>query len=454
MHIRRLLYVLLMVLVVLAGCGAAPGAPDGGSGADDDGGDGPPTDGPAGETRDEPGPALPNMIAYVEGDDGDEIRVIAPDGSGDRSLWAHGRADPEGVAEIWDLDWSPDARRIAFTGSHESDCSIHHSDVYAVGTNGGNYRRLSGPPDCASLSDLPSATVNVPVRNDSLDSIDIFMYFLGASGVEQISLAPGGRTTITFDDVADLGDGVDQYGMMIQPDGRSLAASTAIDVQAGDTHTTAEQGVWAHGSPGWEARSPSWHAAGSRIGYVYGFDTIYDQDPFPERLSLGDELLATDDMPNTVWHVNWNPASEWQSELLYVGWSGGSSSIRRVDEGSTTPGDVVVDLPSYEQVMGLAWLPDGSGFVYSVSQDFGAAANLWWYSLETDAVTQITDFSEEFAGELSVSPDGEEIVFERASEVPAADRGVIDPDLWVIGLDGSDLRLLRENAAHPDWSGN
>ena len=452
MRIRGLIYLVLIVMLALAGCGATPGAPDDPPGADDGGGDGPPTDGPGGETRDEPGPALPNMIAYVVGDGADEIRVIAPDGSGDRSLWAHGRADPEGVAELWDLDWSPDARQIAFTGTHEFDCSIHHSDVYAVGTNGGNYRRLSGPPDCASLDELPSATVNVPVRNDSLDSIDIFMYFLGASGAEQISLPPGGRTTITFDDVADLGDGADQYGMMIQPDGRYLAANTAIDVQAGETHTTAEQGVWASGSPGWEARSPSWHADGSRVGYVYGFNTIYGQDAFPELLTLGDELLTTDEMANTVWHVNWNPAAAWAGELLYVGWSGGANGIHLVGEGSTTPGDVVIDLPSYEEVIGLAWLPDGNGFVYSVSQDFGAASNLWWYSLESDAATQITDFTDEFAGELSVSPDGREIVFERASAVPAADRGVIDPDLWIVGLDGSGLELLVEGGRAPAWS--
>ena len=30
-----------------------------------------------------------NTIAYVRGDPRDEIRLVAPDGSGDRPLWAH-----------------------------------------------------------------------------------------------------------------------------------------------------------------------------------------------------------------------------------------------------------------------------------------------------------------------------------------------------------------------------
>lgn len=441
MHTYRWLYPVFFVVLIVVGCGSTPGPGGGGGDADATHG-----------TGEEPGPALTDTIAYVPTDGRDAIRVVAPDGSGDRELWAHGRADPESVAELRDLAWSPDGREIAFTGSHEFDCSIHSTDVYAVGTNGAAYRRLSGPPDCAGLDAYGSATVRVPVRNDTLDSVDIFLYFLGASGAEQVSLPPGGTSTITFDDVADLGDGVDQYAMMIQPGGRYLAASTALDVQAGAVHTTAEQPVWTNGSPGWEARAPSWHRDGKLLAYVYGFDTIYGQAATPEPLSLGDELTEPG---GTVTHVAWNPAEEWQTELLYVGRKAfENTSIFLLGTGQSDPAQPVVTVDSTEFFYGLAWLPDGNGFVYSVSEDFGATSNLWTYSLVTDAATPVTSFDGELAGALSVSADGQEIVFARAEEAATLGYSLTDPDVWIVGLDGNGLRLLVEGGDHPAWSGD
>lgn len=443
MLVRRSFYPCLFVLLIVAGCGSTA-QPGGGGPGNDDGS----TDAPGAE----PGPALSDTIAYVPTDGRDAIRVVAPDGSNDRVLWAHGRADPLDVAELRDLAWSPDTREIAFTGSHEFDCSIHSTDVYAVGTNGAAYRRLSGPPDCASLAAYPSATVHVPVRNTTTDSIDIFLYFLGASGAEQVSLPPGGTATITFDDVAALGDGVEQYAMMIQRGGRSVAFATGLNVQPGGTHTTAEQQVWEGGTPGFEARAPSWHRDGDRVAYVYGFDTVYDQAATPEPLSLGDELAEPG---GTVTHVAWNPAEEWSDELLFVGRAAFEDTsiflLPPGDEGAAQP---VVTVPSTEFFYGLAWLPDGNGFVYSVTEDFGATSNLWTYSLVTDTATAVTSFEGELVGAVSVSPDGQEIVFARAEEASLLGSELADPDLWIVGLDGSDLRLLVEGGDHPAWSGD
>jgi hypothetical protein len=51
-----------------------------------------------------------------------------------------------------------------------------------------------------------------------------------------------------------------------------------------------------------------------------------------------------------------------------------------------------------------------------------------------------------------VSGDGRHVVFERARELHPVDARPVDPDLWIVDLDGSGLRLLVENARAPAWS--
>ena len=57
------------------------------------------------------------------------------------------------------------------------------------------------------------------------------------------------------------------------------------------------------------------------------------------------------------------------------------------------------------------------------------------------------------AGKLSVSPDGRQIVFERAAAMqdPYGDT-LTNPDLWIVNRDGSGPRLLVKNGSAPAWS--
>ncbi len=67
------------------------------------------------------------------------------------------------------------------------------------------------------------------------------------------------------------------------------------------------------------------------------------------------------------------------------------------------------------------------------------------YTWGATSVTPLTAFSDEYAGRFSIAPDGQHVVFERASSVEQS------PDLWVMGSDGSDMQLLVEDAGRPDW---
>ncbi|MFO7544623.1 MAG: hypothetical protein R6W77_03920, partial [Trueperaceae bacterium] len=150
------------LLLVLAGCGAAspgttPPVNDPGDGGDDDDGT--------------PAPALENTIAYVtSAPGGDQIRLIAPDGTDDRLLWPTGGTDPEISHRVTSLAWRPDGRAIALTSSHELDCSWYETDVYLLRSDGDGLQRVTNAPACAGLDELPKGRVTVGVHNLSFSS--------------------------------------------------------------------------------------------------------------------------------------------------------------------------------------------------------------------------------------------------------------------------------------------
>jgi hypothetical protein len=397
--------------------------------------------------------SIPGTIAYVRADTLDEIRLIEPDGSNDRHLWAHGKPDPHKVYQIMSLTWRPDAREIAFASTHEFDCSLNEADIFVVTADGSGDRRVTQAPSCAALASFPTGTVSVPVQNMSGDSLVGFLYFQGAPGVQPISLPPGGSGVATFDNVADFGDEL-QVPMFIVPlEGiRELDLGAAVDVRAGASVTTDTFYSSGVGLPEWGADWPTWRHDGAKLSYVFGFSSVYQIDPNPAPLAPGELLLPRDATPDFVNHLAWGPTSAQAQQLLYAGNEAfDSEAIYLVTAGSSDRGQRLVSYEVYEEIRGLAWLPDGTGFVYSVIEtEFYAAkrANLFVYDFASRQMTRLTDFSDEYAGQLSVSPDGQQIVFERST----ARDGSAPTDLWVVRRDGSNMRLLARNAARPSWS--
>lgn len=79
--------------------------------------------------------------------------------------------------------------------------------------------------------------------------------------------------------------------------------------------------------------------------------------------------------------------------------------------------------------------------------DLGIPTNILRYDSATGESARLTAFAdEEYVGEPSVSPDGQLVVFERAPSAAGRTR------LWVMRQDGSEMRLLVPNGAHPSWS--
>ena len=75
------------------------------------------------------------------------------------------------------------------------------------------------------------------------------------------------------------------------------------------------------------------------------------------------------------------------------------------------------------------------------------SANIFRYDFTTRRVTQVTQLQNEFTGAFSVSPDGQWIVYERSKSLDQ-DRPI---DLWIVGVNGKNARLLVRNGFSPSW---
>lgn len=451
---KRWRWLSTLLFAAVVACAQAPGGPNGPD--DPKGPDGPKgPEGPGGDPQ-----PLHDAIAYVTAD-GDAIRVVAPDGTGDRELWAHRLDDPEDVYGAWGLEWNRSATRLTFASTHENWCSALHADVFVVGADGTGYGRVTQAPACAELASFPQATVAVPVRNQGFGSFFGFLYFRGASEVQPVSLAPGGSGVVTFPSVADLATGMGeeawQLAAVIVGPEREFLFATAVDVPPGGSVTTAETDVY-HPSVAWEARSPTWRADGEAISFLYNFGSFYELPYAPEPLAFGAQLVADDaDVPGFIDHLQRGPTAETADELLFYG--GGAFEVHGIylmEEGDDSAGEPLVLVDDFQSVKGIAWLPDASGFVFSVTEGdmFGDdySSNMYLYDLDEGSVTPLTSYVGEFVGDLTVSGDGTRVAFELADDLDIATQVLTDPDVYVLEIASGDTYLLVEGAYSPAWS--
>jgi hypothetical protein len=393
---------------------------------------------------------ISGTIVYTRDNDttGDEIRLIEPDGSNDRRIWSVGHPDPNNIVDITDLDWSPDAGTLAFASNHEAfgavSCSLFESDIFAIWPDGTGYRRITNAPACASLASFPQGSVTVTVRNFSTRSL-LFVYIQGAPGIQSVLVSQGDSATATFPNVADFGDGFLQQAVVIAGDGRWLAPIAAADVKPGQTVHAGRIDVAGAPIVNFGAYVPSWRSDGSRLGYVLiSTGSMYRVPSNPVAGDYGEPLLNLDpSSPPSSDVMDWGPAPTRVNQILYSSYLNGG--IYLVTESSNSVGTKLVET-GIEGVVDLQWLPDGSGFVFT-KQNFIDRSNVYRYDFMGGGITQLTQFTNEFAIDVSVSPDGQWIVFERSTT-----NELTSGDLWLMRRDGTDLHLLVHNGMRPSWS--
>jgi dipeptidyl aminopeptidase/acylaminoacyl peptidase len=347
---------------------------------------------------------------------------------------------------ITDLDWRPDAGEIAFSSKHEQDCSIYEVDIYAIQPDGSDYRRITNSPACAALAAYPKGRVTVTLRNATTRS-PLVVYVQGALEVQEVHVPPGGSTIVTFPQVADFGAGVLQQAVVSWAAHRWTTPIALADVQPNQTVHAGTLEVAGDGTRDLGEQGPSWHRDGSRLGFIIG--GCRDMGHISARPPIGTTgsyLLQLRDVPACV--LDWGPTPARANQVLYWIYRQGfvvGGGIYLVTEGSNTMGTKVVSTPDEEYVIDVQWLPDASGFLFTMGN--GNYANIYHYDFATGDMAQLTSFSDEFAVDVSASPDSEWIVFERSPTNTFS-----SADLWLMRLDGSDMQLLVENGARPSWS--
>ena len=386
----------------------------------------------------QPAVVATTMIAYVRG--GEDIRLIQPDGSDDHSIWKEPRADIDYL--IQDLDWRPDGRAIAFASNHEEACSRFDSDIYAILSDGSGFRRVTNPPACAELANYPKGSVTVTVRNFTTNG-PFFVYVQGAPSILPVVVPQAGASTVTFNTVADFGN-VLQQAVVIEGLDRWIAPIAAADVKPGQTVNAGTIDVSGSGVRQFGARGPAWHRDGARLGYIFGDCAgMWLTSANPPAGASGDQLLQANSVFACV--MDWGPTPALANEILYYSYL--DDGIYRVTAGSTTAGTRLVETAGHELVFDVQWMPDGSGFLYTKTGNFLANANVYRYDFVTEQSTPLTNFSNTFARDVTISPDGQQIVFDRA-----ATQDTLNSDLWIMNRNGSGQQRLVQDGRIPSWS--
>ena len=389
----------------------------------------------------------PGVIAYVRRSTHD-IHVISPDGAGDQVLWY--APQPLSVYPAYDLAWRPDGRELAFSSEHEETCSWYQSDVYAIRYNGTGYRRITNSPACAALAGLPKGSVTVNVSNAAGPLAQVYV-----PGAPSSKFAESG--TMTFDNVADFGPGILQpaVGIYLGYYGEERAAGDPpyADVQPDQTVSGGSLTIPGAGALMLGTGKVSWNADGSELAYgMRSFSTIRHIPANPPYGSIGEPLpVVQHAAPNLV---AWGPDAAHsdlylyfsKDDLFYPEVAGIYLNTLANPGGGTQL--VSIDILGGEMVYDIEWLPDASGFLYSVTYvDLGIFSDIFEYNFSAHEITQVTYLpDDQGARTFSISPDGQQIVFEWVTEP-------WDPtsSLWIINRDGTGLHKLLDDAGRPAW---
>ena len=389
-------------------------------------------------------------IAYVRG--GKEIRLVEADGSNDRRLWTH----PDALENmgVHDLAWRPDGEELAFSSSHRAVASLYHADLYAVRPDGTGLRKLTNAPDHDELARYPQGAVTVTVRNDqpayqrAQASAGVFIvYVAGADMPQPVTLPPGSSKTLVFKSVADFGDHAQP---VVAVYGNYRWFIPGVDVRAGRTVEAPAFGISGDGVELFGAFRPVWRADSSRVSYRSGVCVLSSVPARPAAGAHVFEPLFKGEHPSGACAWDWGPTPALADQILYTENTSGGSGVYRLREGGAHPGTrlhTFSDL-DHQLLRDLRWLPDGSGFLYSVTNPERDAANIFRYDFAARRATSVTRLAGEFAGRFDLSPDGAWVVFERSR---AADDDK-DVDLWLVRADGGGAaRLLVRGGLAPAW---
>ncbi len=375
-------------------------------------------------------------IAYIRGGQtpGDEIRLINADGTSDRAIW---KVPGPALYGASGLSWRPDGKEIAFASDHDAAHSIYESDIYAIRPDGTGLRRITNPPVTADLGRFPQGKLKVTLANDVADAGPFLVYTPGASVALGAVVPPGSAKTVVFDRVADFGAHPHPVVAML---GKTRWMIPGPVVRAGQIADAGTLRITPHGMDHYGAFGPVWRQDGKIVAYILGGGAAIEYarpDAGPGTVG-GESLTGGAFLAAHAYDLG--PTPETKDQILY---SGGTRGVALTRAGSGDRGKELVDVGFTEYVENVWWLPDGLGLLFSKTNFINT--NIYRYDFASKQVAQLTHFDDEMATNFAPSPDGKWIVFTRRKNLEKT------TDLWVMRIDGSDMRLLVRNGGAPAW---
>ncbi len=385
-------------------------------------------------------PTLSGSIAYVGFDEHGypkTVKRIDPDGSNHQTLWTHPSTIPSTNA-IYDVAWKPNAGEIAFSSNHESIYSAFHSDVYGIKPDGSGLRRITNPPAKSEIDagGYQMGTVSGIIHNNYGNVITFLLYIEGAQDAIAVDIGNfNDQVNFTVPNVADLGAGF-HYAVFTWSDGSNANckeyAAAVVNVIPGQT---VDAGTLTFGGTcgTYESTSISWKRDGSYVGV----DVIAPRKFLATGEALGSDLFTA---PLTADELAWSPVDD---RILYRNLlvSGDKGIYLTTENGGT--GTWLVD-EGYAVWVTPAWLPDGSGFIYTIDHQ------IRHYNLANNQDTLLANFYNEYVFNPSVSPNGGYVVFEWQTNA-----NPVQKDLWIMDRSNPvEMWALTTDgkSTDPDWS--
>lgn len=254
----------------------------------------------------------------------------------------------------------------------------------------------------------------------------------GSATVRVVTPAPGGGTSASFTITIAAPEPGPVVSVEIDVDSLTLAEGTLVQLAATarDSAGTIVTG-----------RAVQWSSSDSEVGYVGALGEVTGIRP--------GTVSITARVDGTTMSVPVRVTADYPYELVFTGWGGSFTQPRlfRVDLSDSTGTAVTLGMegPAGDPTPS----PDGARIAYVGRTDAGANAILVAGWNGENPVT-LLNTGDETCGQLSWSPDGEQLAF-------ACAFGGDDLDIWLMsGTDGSGLTNLTDshpgNQQLPAWS--
>ncbi|MBX3051282.1 MAG: PD40 domain-containing protein [Caldilineaceae bacterium] len=384
------------------------------------------------------------VIAYAT--ENHEIWVVNADGSQARKLWEIPQ-DQRGhmTSGIQDLVWRKDGSMLAFVSGHEPQCSVYETNVYVINADGSNFQRVTNRPACSEMQGIATGSVTVSLRNGFTTSQIAEVTVEGLREPVFVSLLPGLVKQITIPNVPDLGPGIMQAIVAVEGSRRWIIPG--VDVVAGQTVDAGELAFTSAGRlPSFKVWDVSWSSDGQSLAFLLGSGSMQQVPLQGSVLQRSRDLLAGDAQNIQASNLSWSPAD---NTVIYTAFDQeNGTAVYRATVDSDQPAQHLVTV---DETRGLAWLPDGSGFVIAnFLQQFSTPvkSNLFYIDLVNESIYQLTTYESEYAFSPSVSPDGQQVIFHYAPNLEPGSSAT----LRIIPLSGGEATQFGpSNIAHPAW---